>query len=181
MFIRTKGKYKADVATKEMFNCYQNRIEKKSIYDIEKKIFVAILKRINGRIIENIITTNYEFVMPFRLGTLSVKKFKTRLKLDADGNLVKSKIPVDYGKTLALWKVNPEARAAKKLVYFLNDHTDGFRYTFNWDKRTCNVRNRSIYCFKASRKNNRNINVALSTIEHLDFFEYKKYIIVKKV
>lgn len=175
MFKRTKGKYKAEVATTNFYKYYISNIEKGTVYDIDKTLFTKILKDINKEIMKLIVTTNYEFVMPYRLGTLSIKKFKTKLKLDTDGNLIKSNIPIDYGKTLALWKVSPEAKEAKKVVYFLNKHTDGYRYTFHWDKKIAVLKNKSAYQFKASRANNRMINVALLTIEGLDFFEFKKY------
>jgi hypothetical protein len=175
MFIRTKGKYKADVGSKDFYKHYKSTIEKKTVYDVEKALFTKILKEINTEIMKLIITSNYEFTMPYRLGTLSIKKFKTKLKLDKNGDLIKSKIPIDYGKTLALWRVNPEAKLNKKVIYFLNDHTDGYRYTFHWNKTVSNIKNKSAYQFKASRNNNRMINKALLTIEGLDFFEYKTY------
>lgn len=180
MYIRGKGKYKAGVATKEMYKHYKNNVEKNSVYDVTKTVYTKILKEINSKIMNLIITTNYEFVMPYRLGTLSIKKFKTRLKLDENGNLIKSKLPVDYGKTNLLWKLDPEAKAKKKVIYFLNEHTDGYRHVFHWDKRSSNITNKSIYTFKASRENNRNINKALLTIEGLDFFEFKKTYIFRK-
>jgi len=177
---RSKGKFKSSVATNDFYKYYKTNIEKDSVYDISKKEYTAILKDINKEIMQLIITTNFEFQMIPNMGNLSIRKAKSKLKLDKEGNLIKSKIPVDYGKTNALWRADPEAKKKKKLVYFLNDHTEGFRFKFFWDKNNCKVTNKAYYNFRASRDNNRAINVAINTIDHLDYFEFRKNLIIRK-
>ncbi len=166
------GVHKADITSIDFYKFYRTQIEKNTVYDIPKKKFTDILKYINYEIAKRIVTENFEYSMSPRLGSISIKKFKTKFKLDEKGNLIKRKLPVDYGRTNALWKINPEAKKAKKLVYFLNDHSNGYRYKFTWDKSTCIVKNKSFYSFKASREHNRSIAVALFTIENLDYFEF---------
>jgi len=170
--IGATGKHKADIASIDFYNFYKSQIEKNTVYDIPKKQFTDVLKFINSSIARKIVTENFEFQMTPRMGTISIKKFKTKLQLDENGNLIKRKLPIDYGRTNALWAANPEAKKNKKLVYFLNDHSNGYRYKFTWDKTSCITRNKSFYSFKASREHNRSIAVALFTIDNLDYFEF---------
>jgi len=169
---RTIGKHKADISTKNFYRYYVKNTPKNSIYNLTPRQYGNILKDINIEIMKLIITTNFELQITPRLGTLSIKKFKTKLVLDKNGDLIKTRLSIDFGKTNALWKVDPEAKKNKKVVYHINRHTDGYRYKFYWNKKYCAVKHKSFYTFKAARDNNRMIASAINTIPNLDYFEF---------
>ncbi len=179
-YIRSKGKRNATVTTKDFYKFYKKSIEKKTVYDITKTQYTAIIKYLNEEISKMIITENFEYSLVPNMGTLCIRKFKKKLKLDKDGKLIKTKLQVNYHATKTLWSMNPEAKKLKKLVYFINEHSDGYIFKFYWDKSNCRTLNKSFYLFKASRTNNRAINIASATIEHLDYFEFKKSPIIRR-
>lgn len=174
MKLRTKGKRNASVTTKDFYKFYKSSIEKNTVYDITKTQYTAILKYLNTEISKLIITENFEYSIVPNMGILCIRKYKKKLKLDEKGNLIKTKLPVNYMATKQLWERDPKMKEAKKLIYFINEHSDGYMFKFFWDKTNCRTTNKNFYMFKASRTNNRLINTAISTIEHLDYFEFSK-------
>lgn len=166
------GKHKKDVSTKNFYKYYTKHTPKNSVYNLTPRLYGTILKEINAEIMKLIITTNFEYQIVPKLGTLSIKKFKTKLVLDEEGNLVKTRLSIDFGKTNALWKADPIAKENRKVVYHINRHTDGYRYKFYWNKKYSTVKNKSFYTFKAARDNNRMIATAINTIPNLDYFEF---------
>lgn len=76
---------------------------------------------------------NKKFKFPHALGALSIKKYKPKLKLDNDGNLI-NKFPVNIKATNDLWKSDEEAKEKRILVRHMNRHTDGYTFTIQWNK-----------------------------------------------
>ena len=66
---------------------------------------------------------------------------------------------VDWKTTKQLWANNPEAKEAKRLIYFTNEHSDFKIYKLQWIKKIADInnlyRNKKFYKFKHSRANNR--------------------------
>ena len=86
-------------------------------YDVGYKKYRAVCEDFNKKIIEDILMKAKEFKMPYRLGTLRIKKKK-----------------MNYSKKNKL-KINwVETNKHKKVIYHLNDHTDGFNYRWFWSK-----------------------------------------------
>ena len=94
-----------------------------------------------------------EFKMPYRLGTLRIKKKK-----------------MNYSKKNKL-KINwLETNKHKKVIYHLNDHTDGFNYRWFWSKINAVIKNKSVYSFQATRTNKRRLAGLLKN-KKVDYFE----------
>jgi len=89
--------------------------------------------------------------LPHRLGSLSVIKKKQRIRLRFDNTIDTKFLIIDWPKTWEYWKKNSEAALKKKLLYYMNDHTDGFRYKFFWDKYGINSEHIRFFSFKPSR------------------------------
>mgnify|MGYP003635086132 CR=1 FL=1 len=90
-------------------------------YNVGEKLYKSIIRDFLGEVNDNIIHNNFEFKLPSRLGTLSIKKFKREFKTDENGKII-TKFPVDWKTTKDLWEKNPEAKKNKKLrdkEYFL--------------------------------------------------------------
>jgi hypothetical protein len=136
---------------------------------IDKQLFAKIAKETNQEIINLIIEKNFEYLMPCNLGILSIKKALAVPRLRKDGKLA-SNLTMDYKATRELWLTNPEARALKKKVFNLNEHSNGFRYSFYWSKKESTAMGKSVYMFKTVRANSRLITQKTKENPHLDYY-----------
>jgi len=68
----------------------------------------------NKAVVSSILKEAWEFTLPFKLGTLRIKKVKMNL----------DRIRVDRRAT----------RENKSVTYFFNDHSDGYYYKWFWYK-----------------------------------------------
>lgn len=119
---------------------------------------VEYLKIINGFskfIVKNVLDGN-QCVLPSRLGTLSIIGNKVKVKIDSQGK-IKNLAP-DWVKTKKLWDSNPAYKIEKRLVYHLNENTNGVRYKILWSKSGVLVENKTLYSFIACRAFKREIH-----------------------
>ncbi len=124
-------------------------------YNVGYKKYRSICEDFNKLIMDNILLKSHEFKMPYRLGTLRIKKKKMNYSQKN-----KNKLKID-------WKAT---RENKKVIYHLNDHTNGFNYRWYWLKREAVVKNKSVYSFQATRTNKRRLAALLKNNE-VDYFE----------
>lgn len=154
-------KHKVNI-TCGLWDAYKDfRQEYKLVYpEIRRKEYVSLCHEINNALIDKIIKDPMEFRMPYRLGTLSIKKNKIRLNVK-NGELDKNKLIPDWGKTWEVWQRDYPGLTRKeifdirdkKVIYNMNHHTNGFIMRWVWDKGTCFVPNHSVYYFKPTKAN----------------------------
>lgn len=156
-----------DFKLSDIYKSYKDSVKN----PVTKEQFRKILNKFNDETTNLIINESFEFRLPYRLGYLRIKKFKLKLKLDADGKLKKSALKIDWKATNTLWKENEVAKEEKKLVYHTNQHTNGNYFKWFWDKGPSNVSNLSVYQIKMSRANLRSLAKAVKTNEELDYYE----------
>lgn len=164
-------KNKSDFGVNDLYKHYKKLRKGKGLDFIPQSLFAKILKDYNKAICEKVVEEAYEFRLPFRLGFLRIRKHKNVVKLDEDGKLDTSNMHPDWKATWDLWKRKPEAREAKKLIFHRNKHTNGCYFKYYWDKRTCNIKNSSVYKLEMSRTNKRAITTAINTKENIDYYE----------
>jgi hypothetical protein len=179
--IRGKGKLNCDYGFNEYFEYYLNQFSKAELplgtefedtsFNLNKKLAKKLLSDLNKRIMDNIIENNYEFTIPFRMGSLSIKKRKMKIKLDEEGNLIKSTLPVDYKATKELWEKDEYSKENKIKIYILNEHFDGYRCNFHWEKKIINTSGIKPYCFKPTRNNKRYLAQVIKTNPNIDYYE----------
>lgn len=99
--------------------------------------------------------------LPEGLGNLYIAGIKSKIHLDKNGT-IRGAAP-DWVQTKKLWDSNPIAKEAKKLVYCLNEATNGIRYKLIWDKRMMKVLNQSFYSIQLARVNKRSIYRAIKS------------------
>lgn len=139
---------------------------------INSSEFSAICKNFNKKVSNLIMYENFSFLLPFRLGRIRIRKYKPKTYIQKDGTLDKSRLRPDWQATNKLWFNNPQAKKEKKLVFHLNNHTDGFQHRWFWEKLTSNVKNNSAYSFIPSRNNKRTLASVLKNEElEVDYFE----------
>lgn len=119
---------------------YRDYIEQDTQYDVDYKVFKAIVTDYFKYIRDEVMLHSKEFKLPCRLGTLSIIKHK----------------PKYYnGKSLRWdWKATKELG---KPVYLLNEHSGEYKYRFYWSKQGCLLTNKGKYHFIACRANKRNL------------------------
>ncbi len=153
---RGKSKVIADYKFGDIYKFYKELYGEKAlprdvVWKIYKKLFPAIAKLI--------VYENLDYRMPARLGYIRIKKKKIEIKLDKDGNVDARRFSINWKKTKKYWmelypgKTGEEIKQIenKPLVRELNEHTDGYRMTWFWDKSTCNVKNQFAYYINMTR------------------------------
>jgi len=172
VLFKTRGetKVKIDYTLDDIWNVF--KVTKLKEYTkkpkLNKELFAKIAKDLNQEIVNTIIEKNFEYYMPCSTGVLSVKKIKVEPRI-YKGKLVKN-LSIDYKATRELWLTNPEAREAKKKIYNMNEHSNGYRYSFYWNKQGFTAIGKKVYMFKAVRANSRLITEKTNANPHLDFY-----------
>jgi hypothetical protein len=99
----------------------------------------------------NIINEGKSFHMPYQMGHTYVEK----IKLDYNNRL-----PID-------WQLTSETG---KVIYNLNEHSQGYKYELKWNKKVCNFNNNYIYRLVYTRANKRLLAKNIKT-KKSDYFE----------
>ena len=119
---------------------------------VDKQIYRKICDEFNKLLVDEILISSEEIRLPYRLGTIRIKKSK--MKYDD-----KNKLKIDWA-------------ASKKLgkrIYHLNDHTGGYKYRFYWTKGI--VKNITAYSFIPTRTNTRRLaSILKDKNRQLDYF-----------
>jgi hypothetical protein len=160
MLIYRRGKRKviADYKFEDIYKFYKEQYKEKAL---PKAIVRKIYSKIFPAIVKLMVFENFQYRMPKRLGYLSVKKKEVGPKLDSDGKLDTRTLSVNWKKTKQLWqeiypdKTEIEIKAIKDkpLVRELNEHSNGYRCLWYWDKTTCNIKNQNAYYIDMTRTN----------------------------
>jgi hypothetical protein len=142
---------------------------------LDYKQFLRIWEKFAERTLDDIILKGKDFVMPFRLGSLGIRKQKIRVKMNDDGTIDKRSLRPDWKATRELWERDEEAKNNKQLVFHLNKHFGGYNCKWFWDKSTCSVHNQTAYSLTMTRGNKRKLSAAIfdENID-VDYFEQKK-------
>lgn len=149
--VYSKGKYTKGFKIKNSFGSYDvyKDMRKNKWYDIGRPVlekeYYAIIEAMNTLFKEEISYGN-DFVLPFGMGLIGLKKVKTAAYMDK-GKL-KVTYPIDWNKTLHLWYEDEEALNNKILVR----NTD-IKYSFKamYRTRKATYNNKGFFFFEASR------------------------------
>jgi hypothetical protein len=156
---RGKGKIKVHYGRADMYKHYIESTEKlPEAAQVSYSDYCKVLNKFNTDISTAIMESAYEFILPKRLGTVRIKKYKPKVRLDEEGKLLTNNLAVDYKATNELWENNPEAKKAGKKVFHLNNHSDGYRYIWYYSTYRSNLPNKSLYRFIPTRTNKRELS-----------------------
>lgn len=135
--IRSK-KYRVSSKRKELYQLTY------TIYDfyhdypdktISKEKYIEILKDFYTMLVNKVIIEKKRVTLPYNLNTHRIKKYKISKKITPRIDFNKSKI---YGTK----------------VYHLNTHSLGFYFRWFWEKGYSVIKNKKLYTFEVSKKNN---------------------------
>lgn len=119
--------------------------------------FVRLCNDYNKFLVSKILE-GYEITLPYRLGTMQILGSKTVIKFNEDGS---PNLPPDWVKTKQLWDKCPECKSKRQRVFHTNDHTSNVRYKLIWHKKRVIIRNKTLYSFRLTRTNKRDIHKSI--------------------
>lgn len=141
---------KTDVNIRSSYKTYKETVDT----PVEEKQYLEIANGYMEFLIQKVLEGE-EVTMPARLGTLFIQGVKKNLKFNKDGIPL---LPPNWAATKKLWDSNPDAKATKKIVYCLNEETDGVVYKLHWSKNRVPIENKLYYNFILTRANKRAIH-----------------------
>jgi hypothetical protein len=168
VYPRGNRKILADYKFKEIYNFYKERYKEDAL---PRHIVKEIYKRLFPEIVKLMVFENLDYRLPARLGSLRIKKKEVGPRINQDGKLDTRGLSVNWKKTKQLWqKIYPDKTAneissieGKPVVREMNEHSNGYRLIWFWDKSTCNVKNQSAYIINITRDNDKILSSAVKT------------------
>jgi hypothetical protein len=148
---RGKSKLISDYTFKDAYKIYKKEVIKE--LQVDKKTYTKIIKLANKIIIDKLLYESESVKLPFKLGTLRIKKNKI--------NYSTNRLSVDWKTTL---------ETGYKVLH-LNEHRNGYRYRFYWNKKGANIKNITCYSFTPSRSSKRLLAKILKYKPEIDYFE----------
>ena len=152
---------KTNLNIRSSYKGYSKEVEK----PVDLNTFVSVSNGYMQFLIQKVLEGE-EVTMPAKLGTLFIQGVKKKLTFNKDGVPM---LPPNWGETKKLWDRNPDAKATKKIVYCLNEETNGVVYKLHWSKNRVPIENKLFYNFILTRENKRAI--------HKQIKQGKEYII----
>lgn len=125
-------------------------IDRDSPYYVDYSTYNKILSDFNIALRDEILYNAFEFIMPYRMGTLSIRKKKLTPWINEEGKLV-NPFPPDWKATMDLWEADPISRKQKKLVRHTNTHTQGYVAKWYYSTRNATFKWKSAYGFMPCR------------------------------
>lgn len=132
---------------------YKNYIEQDTVYDIPYSTFRNIVSDYFKYIQQEVIEGSKEFKLLCRLGTLCIVKRQPK-------NFDSKSLRIDYH----------ESKVQGKIVYFLNEHSDYYKFRLHWSKKESLLTNKTKYQFILTRANKRRLAQIIKNKEH-DYIE----------
>jgi len=153
---------------REAYKFYKSRTENLVDYQTFRAIWITFIDKVTTGIVEE----GKDFNMPYRLGSVGIRKQKIRVKMNPDGSIDKRYLRPDWNATKELWARDEEAKETKRLVFHLNKHFGGYNAKWFWDKSTCIVKNQTAYSLTMSRENKRKLSAAIFDEDiDVDYYE----------
>jgi hypothetical protein len=147
-----------DIASFDVYKAYKKEFPQKlKLHGIDRVKYIDIMKDFNTILIrEELIDKAKPISLPFRLGTLWIQKRKFNFTN-------RRGLKIDYS----------ESKRLKTTIYFLNEHTDNYYYTFRWQKARTRIKGKDRYAFKVCNSHKRYLSKSLKNEDRtVDHFEY---------
>jgi hypothetical protein len=160
-----RKRYTNNVSNLKQFRYYKKHYENTLSKELFNKVWVDFIEgdkknNITG-VIDKMIFENFEFKLPFKMGSIRIKKNKVKPKLDSEGKLITDYLPID-------WETS---RDIKQKTFLTNQHTMGYVMKWYWNKNEANFKNKRYYTLNVVRTLDRYLAKALKNPEnHLDYY-----------
>jgi hypothetical protein len=154
---RGKGRFNSDYSIPKLYKFYlddiggkkilkSNILHERNLYQ-EKNIYTNLIKEYLSMLMGRILDSD-TVELPHNLGRLRIRKEPIKYYKVNKGRI--NCLKIDYEKFNSLKK-----EGKKKLVFHLNEHSEGCEFKFYWERPKFVFMNKAPYKFYAVRKNNR--------------------------
>jgi len=153
-FSRGPNKVQNPYTMKDFYAFYTQDVDENEVYDVEYKEYSEIVNKFYKGMMNHILLEAGTIRMSFGLGDLFVSKEKIHV------NAMQNPRRID-------WKLTNETG---KRVYHLNEHSDGYKYVFHWDKVKSRVKKLRLYRLQTTRSSKRLLAQLIKSGEY-DYYE----------
>lgn len=137
--------YTKSYTIKDFYNSYNRYIEDNDLMPIDFKVFQSILQEYFEYLRDQVIQEGKIMNLLGRFGEISIRKYPSNPKI----------LQYDYKSSKEL----------NKPVWYFNEHTNGYRYKFYWNKSKLLVKNCTKYQMVFTRENKRHLAKILKNNE----------------
>ena len=127
------------------------RYSKEADKPVDLKTFIPLANGYMEFLMQKVLEGE-EVTLPARLGTLFIQGVTKKLTFNKQGIPL---LPPNWAETKKLWDRDPEAKATRKIVYCLNEETNGVVYKILWSKNRVPIENKLYYTLRLTRDNKR--------------------------
>jgi len=171
---RGQGRVKIDKGMYDGYLYYKKMIIENNLsskYNINRTSYGRIIWEIHKYVMNHVLREAGTFKMPVGMPAIRVKKYKRNVRFKPNGTIDGKSLSPNWKATMELWEKNPIAKEKKKLVYFINDHTNGYSGMIWMDKSRAIIPNISPYQFRPCRKKNRELSaILLDPYNKIDYY-----------
>ena len=151
--VKKPNRKKTSYTIIDFYNSYLKHISTNPIYNVDYRLFRAILLEYFDHIMDEVLMRSSDFKLPARMGKIYVYKVK----------------PAVYDRRHM--NVNfRETNLQGELVLHFNEHSDGYRYRFHWEKKDMLTAFSSAYEMVFTRNNKRKLSYLIK-IRAKDYIE----------
>lgn len=143
---RTGGKINTHYGMSDYYKAYCKR---EDVDRLSYSKYSSIIADFNTAIIDMVLNDSFEYMLPHLNLELTVRKNLRKPQIK-DGKL-HNNVPIDFKKTMDLWRSDPDAKERRIKVRHNNKHTMGYVFRFYLKKLRGTVKNKRYYKFKPSR------------------------------
>lgn len=131
--------------------------------------FKRILYTYNALIVNHILETGNKIKFPYGLGDIVINKYKPRKYYIDNKGVERPNYSIDWQQT----------KKEGKYIYFLNDHTEGYKFYWMWNYWKSKIKASYIWKFEMARINSRLLKTYLKKPNSKYKDIYKEYQRVK--
>ena len=139
---------KADFGSGDFYKHFASNPKMKVL--VPRVTYGEILREFNGHVRDRISTKGAEYFFPCKVGKVELRKVKSEIKIDDDGNIINN-LPINWRETRKLWDESEKAREKKTKIRYTNEHTDGHTFRIFYKRSKANFKNKSIYKLRFNR------------------------------
>ena len=110
----------------DIYDMYISDKEQSSPYYVDRSLFREIVYEYNEYLTKEILNGSILF-LPYGLGSIYV---------------MRKELKPTVARLAPNWELSLKY---DKIIYHLNEHSNGYRYNFKWDKLPCRFRNHRLY------------------------------------
>jgi len=137
--------------------------------NIDNKQYKQVIEQINLYYIKHLLDTGNMVFIPNGLGKMMIQKNQRKLKPTKDGSSKYLRAPINW----------PESYKQGKIIYYLNESTDGFTYRYLWLKKASYIEKSSMWLLVMTKEAKRLLKERIESTEK-DYKSLYKELLSKK-